>query len=258
MLSKNRGHAEWTGDWCDSDPRWTKDLKDIVGLTVADDGLFWMSFEDMLTRFYGMTVCMQRQCDSHGDVAPELRWIEERFPFTYNVSSPVSYGSHRFEFEVSNECDLYVTVHQRDQRCVGAPAHLKLGITILKKNDTNGQQSGLTWIASESTNNVRQCQLEMLSIKPGSYLCIPTTTDVSEDQRGAVLSFHATDRIAVTPHEFNNDPTVCTNVVALEGATGSAKVSRTPTLPLTLVTVILHLFPISNLNPPLTEYQRTV
>jgi calpain-15 len=40
------GHYEWKGDWSDKSELWTDELKEEVGLVVADDGCFWMSFED--------------------------------------------------------------------------------------------------------------------------------------------------------------------------------------------------------------------
>ena len=41
------GSFEWKGDWGDASDCWTPELKKEVGLVEdADDGTFWMCFED--------------------------------------------------------------------------------------------------------------------------------------------------------------------------------------------------------------------
>jgi hypothetical protein len=47
------GSLEWTGDWSDESPLWTPELKAELSVKDADDGLFWMSYEDMLSHFTG-------------------------------------------------------------------------------------------------------------------------------------------------------------------------------------------------------------
>eukprot|EP00727_Mastigamoeba_balamuthi_P000557 m51a1_g10499 putative peptidase s8 and s53 subtilisin kexin sedolisin (1916) ;mRNA; f:103766-111067 len=52
------GKTEWTGSWSDSDPRWTPQLRQQLGVHVADDGLFWMSMRDFAAHFGDITVVM--------------------------------------------------------------------------------------------------------------------------------------------------------------------------------------------------------
>jgi calpain-15 len=52
------GGTEWTGDWSDSSPLWTKELKQELGWEAKDDGSFWMSFKDFCHYFFGVTICM--------------------------------------------------------------------------------------------------------------------------------------------------------------------------------------------------------
>jgi hypothetical protein len=51
--------VEWTGDWSDSDARWTDhpDVAQACKHEVAADGTFWMTFEDALKYFDGGGVC---------------------------------------------------------------------------------------------------------------------------------------------------------------------------------------------------------
>jgi len=54
------GHFSWTGDWSDSSILWTKELKDKLMPHGSDDGLFWMSFPDVITYFDSIDVCKVR------------------------------------------------------------------------------------------------------------------------------------------------------------------------------------------------------
>merc|ERR1711916_393231 len=51
------GEREWKGDWSDSSPLWTAELKKELDWENKDDGIFWMSLEDFVdqfTHFYGV------------------------------------------------------------------------------------------------------------------------------------------------------------------------------------------------------------
>lgn len=42
------GHYSWKGDWSDTSPQWTPQLKKQLMPHGASDGVFWISFEDVL------------------------------------------------------------------------------------------------------------------------------------------------------------------------------------------------------------------
>lgn len=42
------GHYSWKGDWSDDSDVWTDDLRDILMPHGASEGVFWISFEDVL------------------------------------------------------------------------------------------------------------------------------------------------------------------------------------------------------------------
>ena len=42
------GHYSWKGDWCDNWPHWTPELRQRLMPHGADDGVFWIAFEDVL------------------------------------------------------------------------------------------------------------------------------------------------------------------------------------------------------------------
>jgi hypothetical protein len=51
------GKLEWTGDWSDHSPLWNAKLRTEAGSSVADDGVFFMSVDDVKQRFTTLFVC---------------------------------------------------------------------------------------------------------------------------------------------------------------------------------------------------------
>lgn len=47
---------EWNGAWSDNSELWTPEMMDAVNFTKADDGTFWMSWEDVIQWFDGGSV----------------------------------------------------------------------------------------------------------------------------------------------------------------------------------------------------------
>lgn len=54
------GKKEWSGDWSDKSELWTDSTKKQVDLVDADDGTFWIAFEDYITFFYITTICFYK------------------------------------------------------------------------------------------------------------------------------------------------------------------------------------------------------
>lgn len=51
------GQKEWTGAWSDKSPLWTPELRKQLNAENANDGVFFISFEDYLKFFYVTTIC---------------------------------------------------------------------------------------------------------------------------------------------------------------------------------------------------------
>ena len=89
------GHFEWKGDWGDKSEKWTDDLKAELNFVDADDGCFWMSFEDM-KKFFSRVQISKINDDYHYNfhkvVDPESEYqiilfrIEQTGEYTLSVS----------------------------------------------------------------------------------------------------------------------------------------------------------------------------
>ncbi|XP_075156937.1 calpain 15 small optic lobes isoform X2 [Haematobia irritans] len=54
------GHFSWRGDWSDDSDLWTDDLREALMPHGASEGVFWISFEDVLNYFDCIDICKVR------------------------------------------------------------------------------------------------------------------------------------------------------------------------------------------------------
>merc|ERR1712000_579232 len=52
-----QGKSEWEGEWSDSCPNWTSELKQQCNWTNEQDGRFFMSVEDFCEYFTNYKIC---------------------------------------------------------------------------------------------------------------------------------------------------------------------------------------------------------
>lgn len=49
--------GEWTGRFSDNSDDWTDELRRELNHYPSDDGIFWMTFEDMIKTFDQVDIC---------------------------------------------------------------------------------------------------------------------------------------------------------------------------------------------------------
>lgn len=59
--------VEWKGDWSDTSNLWTPDLKQKLGWTNAEDGLFFISLNDYLSHYSNTSVCFVAPSNVHSN-----------------------------------------------------------------------------------------------------------------------------------------------------------------------------------------------
>lgn len=190
------GQMEWTGDWSDESPLWNDAIRDEIKLKVdgvdfstADDGIFWMSFEDVLKHFSSINVCLVRRAGlnrnpwqdarrrfqfdleevAHPEGSGAEATIAERAHevFAYRVVAPM------FLLTVTERCTAVATVHQQDTRCANSLPYIDIGVSILK---TDANYGTFTLVQGSGNSADRQNQTDETVLEPGKYLVVPTTS----------------------------------------------------------------------------------
>eukprot|EP01006_Ploeotia_vitrea_P041861 TRINITY_DN66582_c7_g1_i1.p1 TRINITY_DN66582_c7_g1~~TRINITY_DN66582_c7_g1_i1.p1 ORF type:complete len:1187 (+),score=612.75 TRINITY_DN66582_c7_g1_i1:159-3719(+) len=87
------GRQEWTGDYSDNSPQWTRRLKAKLGYTQADDGVFWMSFQDFVSHFEDIYVCR---------FFADSMWIAREVRSKWSVADNTAGGCTNFPTVVNN------------------------------------------------------------------------------------------------------------------------------------------------------------
>jgi hypothetical protein len=94
------GQGEWTGEWSDSSANWTPELKSQLRIEKRDDGIFYMSFQDMLKYFSDIQICKVHD--------------------EYKYNSVKSSCDHRhatfFKLTVRESGHYYITINQESKR----------------------------------------------------------------------------------------------------------------------------------------------
>lgn len=97
LLVKNPwGHGEWKGAWSDGSPQWTSESIAALGHSFGDDGIFWITYEDLLrkyarinrTRLFGDDWSVGQFWTSLA-VPWDGGYLEQYFRFEVEVAGPV-------------------------------------------------------------------------------------------------------------------------------------------------------------------------
>jgi len=197
------GSLEWNGDWSDTSPLWTEEMQEeIEHITAADDGTFWMSYQDMLSNFYSINVCMVRHPDYHPHP-----WVEHRARFHYDYDDDeMTPPSHRvnvpmYMITVPKRGEFIMTVHQTDHRIHGSLPYIDLGVTVMKVDPTYGTY---TFVAGSGCSVERQNGTEIFQLPAGKYMVVPVTTGVKLKQALA-LARSDTSSVEAVPLVRVND-----------------------------------------------------
>ncbi|KAH8194709.1 hypothetical protein TruAng_011121 [Truncatella angustata] len=100
------GIGEWNGPWSDGSKEWTPYWLKKVGHTFGDDGVFWMSFKDMLDNF--MYIHRTRLFDEKWTIVQQ--WTSA------NISWVTGYLQTKFQVEVNEAGLVVIVLTQLDDR----------------------------------------------------------------------------------------------------------------------------------------------
>ena len=101
------GSSEWTGPWSDGSKEWNSEWFSRLGHKFGDDGVFWISYEDMLRKY--------KYLDRTRIFGPEWRvaqqWTSVQVPW-----NTTDYQQTRFQIDVPEKTEAVVVFSQLDDR----------------------------------------------------------------------------------------------------------------------------------------------
>ncbi|XP_018424038.1 PREDICTED: calpain-5-like [Nanorana parkeri] len=190
------GKKEWKGAWNDESEEWNKvsrSEKGKLGLTVRNDGEFWMTFEDWCKNFSHADVChvintslfsqhkTWEKGEAHGKWTDNTNALLNRSGGCFN-NKTTFFQNPQYIFEVEKEEDeVLVSLQQEDQRIhkkSGKGDRFIIGCEILKVEQNREcrihKLQGHERVASLPYMNLRSVFLRKV-LKKGKYVIIPTT-----------------------------------------------------------------------------------
>ncbi|CAG00593.1 unnamed protein product, partial [Tetraodon nigroviridis] len=203
------GKTEWKGAWSDSSPEWSKvgdTERGNLGITVADDGEFWMSFTDWCKFFTEADVCrlintsMISVHKTWHEVVHFGSWTKNAEPllnrcggcanhrqtFLQNPQvlppSPALQPIKEYLFDITKEADeMLISLQQKDLKAlrkVGQGENLTIGFSVFKVelNRKYRMHDILTQEALVTSTyiNARSVFLRY-TLSLGRYVIFPTT-----------------------------------------------------------------------------------
>jgi hypothetical protein len=80
---------------------------------------------------------------------------------------------------LSPDTEMYMSVHQRDKRCIASYHYIDFGVTVIQ---ATADPAKFTYVASSGNSMERQNQLDIRSIGPGEYYVVPTSCGAKMEQ----------------------------------------------------------------------------
>ncbi|KAM9310995.1 calpain-5-like [Gastrophryne carolinensis] len=188
------GSGEWKGAWSDGSEEWKKVSqreRKKLGVTVDDDGEFWMSWDDFCTHFTDLTLC--RRVNTHL-LSFHKTWKEESVYSAWKQhpeplkdrsggcpNNKATYlHNPQFCFDVDlNHDSVLICLEQEDhrtQRSTGGGQNLPIGFFVFKVEVNRKYRLHCTpaKVSSSTYINSRSVLLHT-ELKKGRYVILPTT-----------------------------------------------------------------------------------
>ncbi|XP_077154833.1 calpain-5 [Ranitomeya variabilis] len=188
------GEREWNGPWSDSSEEWqkvSKSEREKLGMTVQDDGEFWMTFEDFCKYFTDIIMCRLINTSylsihkTWEEAVLRGAWIKHDDPLHNRsggcLNNRTTYLQNpQFLFDVKKpEDEILICLQQKTKRTTrkdGKAENLAIGFDVhrVELNRKYRMHTVQPKVASSIYINSRSVFLRS-DIKEGRYVIIPTT-----------------------------------------------------------------------------------
>ncbi|KAL6920406.1 hypothetical protein ACHAPO_000734 [Fusarium lateritium] len=155
------GQGEWHGPWSDGSKEWTPYMIKKLKHEFGDDGVFWMSFNDMLDNFKWMY--RTRLFDERWTVAQQ--WL------SVSISWLTGYLKKKFVIEVKEEGMVVIVLSQLDERYfTDLKGQYEFALSFLiKSSESNNTICAVRPVHQWDRRSIN-CEVEL---EPGTYEVIP-------------------------------------------------------------------------------------
>ncbi|MBN3299307.1 CAN5 protein, partial [Amia calva] len=174
------GTADWNGAWGHGSPEWqqvSRSEREKMGVTVRDDGEFWMEFDDFCRFFTDVVVCRRM---GRALLCPRPSWREARSYGEWVANCNNSLHSPQFMFDVQREGDeVLICLQQEDkraQRREGAGENLPIGFEVLKVE--MNRQCRVRSVCEQAISSVYMDSRSVFlraELSQGRHVIVPTT-----------------------------------------------------------------------------------
>ena len=173
--------GEWKGDWSDASDMWTRRLRAKLDFREADDGVFFMSFEDFVREFRNLYICR---------IFPET-WSATGLASAWSGASAggcsnfdTCKNNPQFLLEISVPTQTFITV-AKDMLNASDVEHIAFFVFVSKdggasKIDPQYARAGDRVGSSGKYSPLREVSAE-LKLKPGKYVIVPTTFKAGQE-----------------------------------------------------------------------------
>ncbi|XP_046555772.1 calpain-15-like [Haliotis rubra] len=187
------GRFSWKGDWSDSSPKWNtigSSVRQELMVHGETEGVFWMSFEDLLRYFDSVDVCKIRP-----------NWRESRLAaeFPSDASQPMSV----VKLTVFHTTEVELGLFQEGVRGNDHSAKSPLDLFILVLQESKHPNFSVGKLVGHSQRQLRCFIGCNLMLEPGEYvvLCLAfshwTTVPGTKVSHRYVLSVHSSKALMV-------------------------------------------------------------
>lgn len=190
------GQREWNGPWSDSSEEWkkvSKSERERIGVTVQDDGEFWMTFDDFIANFTDLILCRLINTSylslhkTWEEAVMRGSWSRNDEPLLNRAGGCTNnkysfLQNPQYVFDVKKpEDEVLICLQQKDRRASlrgGRGENMAIGFDIhrvelnrtYRMHTTQQKVGGSIYINSRSV-------FVRIDLPEGRYVIIPTTFD---------------------------------------------------------------------------------
>lgn len=188
------GEREWNGPWSDTSEEWqkvSKSEREKLGVTVQDDGEFWMTFEDLCRYFTDIIKCrlINTSYLSIHKTWEEARlrgaWTRHEDPLQNRSGGCINHKDTFFQnpqyiFDVKKpEDEVLICIQQRPKQSTrrdGKGENLAIGFDIYKVEENRQYRMHSLQHRAASSIYINSRSVFLRTEQPeGRYVIIPTT-----------------------------------------------------------------------------------